>query len=187
MNVSSYFASKLTLLGVLSVLQAWLLLGIVRYFSGLGGDVFEQWLLMAAAAVTGAAMGLAISAIAKSEDVAVTMVPLALIPQIIFAGLIAPLSVSTRLLSQGCISAYWAYQGLLGSLPSEPQTRLRDAGYLDLAEQWTLTHTVCVLSAHVLVFSCLAIAALLAGESQNRRFRRFFQSQWWTAYVRTWR
>ena len=128
MNVSSYFGSKLTLLGVLSVLQATLLLGIVRYFSALGGDAFQQWLLLSAAAVTGAAMGLAISAIAKSEDVAVTMVPLALIPQIIFAGLIAPLSDSTRILSQGAISAYWAYQGLLGSLPHELQSRLRDWG-----------------------------------------------------------
>lgn len=174
LHVTSYFASKLTLLGVLSVLQISLLLAIVRYFSGLGGDALQQWLLLAAAAVTGAAMGLAISAIAKSEDVAVTMVPLALIPQIIFAGLIAPLSVSTRLLSQAGISAYWAYQGLLRSLPSELQSRLRDSGYLDLTEQWTLTQTGGILAAHVLIFSCLAMAALLAGEDPHRRFRRFF-------------
>jgi energy-coupling factor transporter ATP-binding protein EcfA2 len=162
LNVVSYYGSKLALLGLFSVLQASLLYCCVRHFTKLGGDVPEQWLLLSLSSLAGVGMGLAISAIANTEDFAATIVPISLIPQIVLAGLIAPLLYYTRGFSQVFISAYWAYQGLLGALETPLQDRLRAAGNLDLGTEWTLAVVSGVLMAHVVVFAVAAILTLYA-------------------------
>ncbi len=165
LKVPSYYGSKLALLGLLSGLQASLLFWIVSVFTQLGGDLAEQWLLLFLSAVTGVAMGLAISAVATSEDVAVTIVPMALIPQIIMAGLIAPLLNYTREFSQVCIPAYWSYQGLLQTLEISLQERLREADYLVLGTNWTSSTVCCgVLTAYVVVFSLVSLGVLYWGD-----------------------
>ncbi|MBC8868504.1 MAG: ATP-binding cassette domain-containing protein [Planctomycetes bacterium] len=175
LNVISYYGSKLTLLGGFSVLQASLLYWGVLSFTKLGGDVPEQWLLLSLASLTGVAMGLAISAIANTGDLAATIVPISLIPQIVFAGLIAPLLHYTREFSQFFISAYWAYQGLLGSLDTPVRDRLHEAENLDLDSVWTPTIICCILLAHVVVFAVLAISALYARDNQDSRLLRFIR------------
>lgn len=160
LKVLSYFGSKFAPLGVLSVLQVSLFFWIVDLFTHLSGGASQQWMLLCLSALTGVAMGLAISAIATSEDLAVTIVPMALIPQIILAGLIAPLMNYTREFSQVCIPAYWGYQGLLTSLDGGIQERLRDASYLSLDATWTPAWTSAALGIYIVVFSIAAIAAL---------------------------
>lgn len=122
----------------------------------------EQWLLLALSSLAGVGIGLAISAIANTEDFAATVVPISLIPQIVMAGLIAPLLYYTREFSQVFISAYWAYQGLLGTLDTVLQDRLRAAGNLDLGTEWTLPIVSGVLLAHVVVVAVVAILTLYA-------------------------
>jgi len=175
LNVLSYYGSKLALLGVFSVLQTSLLYGCVHHFTSLGGDASEQWTLLALASLAGVAIGLAISAIANTEDLAATIVPISLIPQIIFAGLIAPLLHYTREFSQVIISAYWAYQGLLGSLDESLTERLRDAENLDLQPGWTLELICCILLAHVVAFAVVAVVALYAKDIQDNRLVRLIR------------
>jgi hypothetical protein len=148
------------LLATLSILQASLFYGLVNHFTQLGGNTAEQWLLLALASTTGVAMGLAISALSTSEDLAATVVPMALIPQIILAGLIAPLLNYTREFSQICIPAYWAFQGLLTTLETQVQDRLRDAEYLALAAEWTPVSVGMALAVYILVFASIALVAL---------------------------
>ena len=174
LNVIGYYGSKLTLLGAFSVLQASLLYWCVRYFTRLGGDAPDQWLLLSLSALTGVAMGLAISAVANTADLATTVVPITLIPQIIFAGLIAPLQDYTRLFSQVFISAYWGYQGLLGRLEDPLPQRLRDSDYLDLGTDFSLAMICRVLVAHIIVFAVLAIVALYARDAKEHRLLRLF-------------
>lgn len=173
LNVMSYYGSKLALLGVFSVLQASLLYWCVLLCTKLGGDMLEQWLLLSLASLAGVAMGLAISAIANTGDLAATVVPISLIPQIVFAGLIAPLLHYTREFAQVFISAYWAYQGLLGSLEASIQDRLRDAENLDLQPEWTLASICGILLAHVVAFSVIALLALYAKDIQDNRLLGF--------------
>jgi hypothetical protein len=116
-------------------------------------------------------MGLAISAIAATEDVAVTMVPIALIPQIVLAGLIAPLLHYTRQCAQLCISAYWSYQGLLLSLDAPLQKRLRVAETLDLNSNWSTSVACLVLVVHILAFSSVAWLVLQLGDARHRHAR----------------
>lgn len=160
LRIVSYYGSKCVLLGCLSVLQASLFFWIVNRFTHLGGDATQQWMLLSLSSLTGVTMGLAISALATTEDLAATVVPLALIPQIILAGLIAPLSNYTQGFSQVCIPAYWSFQGLLTSLEDPLPERLHDAGYLNLAPEWTPLWAGLVLLVYVTVLAATALVAL---------------------------
>ncbi|HRX81056.1 MAG TPA: ABC transporter permease, partial [Pirellulaceae bacterium] len=119
-----------------------------------------QWMLLSLAATTGVAMGLAISALATTEDLAATVVPMMLIPQIILAGLIAPLLNYTREFSQVFIPAYWAFQGSLTTLESSVQERLRDADYLTLSDSWTPGWGCVALAVYITVFAGVGLLAL---------------------------
>ena len=160
LKIVSYYASKLVLLGCLSVLQASLFFWIVNHFTHLGGDATQQWLLLSLSSLTGVTMGLAISALATTEDFAATIVPLALIPQIILAGLVAPLSSYTRSFSEVCIPAFWSFQGLLISLQEPLPERLHDAGYLNLSLDWTPLWAGSMLLIYVVVFAATALIAM---------------------------
>lgn len=177
LRILSYYGSKLLLLGVLAVVQASLLYFIVRHFTNLGGATLDQWILLSLVSVTGIAIGLAISALSKSVDFAVTVIPIFLIPQIVFAGLIAPLLHGTRDFSQICITSYWSYQGLLGTLDEALIERLRSADLYDLGEDWTITKVSLVLVGHIAICAATAIVVLLLRDRKNdfrlMRYLRF--------------
>ena len=103
-TIPSYYFSKLFLLGVLCLLQTTLLLGIVKYFTNLPGGFLGQWLSLATLSLVGVSLGLLISAMSKTTDNAVAMVPAVLLPQIILAGVIAPVEGFAKVLAQLFIS-----------------------------------------------------------------------------------
>jgi ABC-type multidrug transport system ATPase subunit len=162
LHVISYYGSKLALLGLVSVLQATVLFALVRWFTQVGGEAGQQWLLLALSSLTGAALGLAISAVANSTDLAATIVPITLIPQIIFAGLIAPLGGYARGFAQVFVSAYWIYQGLLQSLDESLANLLRQQDHLDLGGEFSPAIISAVLLAHIFALALVALAALYA-------------------------
>jgi ABC-type multidrug transport system ATPase subunit/pSer/pThr/pTyr-binding forkhead associated (FHA) protein len=112
LRVSSYFLSKFLVLALITFLQATLLFFIVRPWCQPPGFSVLQWLTLDALAVAGTAAGLLISALARTEEVATALVPIAVIPQIILAGVVAPLNGLVQLLAEGFISVYWARQAL---------------------------------------------------------------------------
>ncbi len=87
-----YVFSKVFVLGLLCLLQSFLLLFIVGLRSGyptrgiLLPPFLEMYLSLVLTALGGLAMGLLVSALAPNTDRAISMVPLLLIAQIIFAG-----------------------------------------------------------------------------------------------------
>jgi ABC-type multidrug transport system ATPase subunit len=177
LRIISYYGSKILLLGVLAVMQASLLYFVVRHFTNLEGNPLEQWILLALVAITGIAIGLAISAISNSVDLAVTIVPIFLIPQIIFAGLIAPLFHGTERFSQICVTSYWSYQGLLRTLDERNIKTLKNAEILNLGASWTTAEVSLVLLGHIAICGATAILVLLLRDRKNdfrvMRFLRF--------------
>ena len=83
----SYLIAKFHFLIVLSCLQAFVIYGCVLWFEG-GRDGSVSWQIMAliGTAIAGVGIGSAISALARSVMQAVMIVPLVLIPLIIFSG-----------------------------------------------------------------------------------------------------
>src|SRR6266540_2653068 len=115
-----YIGSKVAVLSVLVLIQNAALLGVLALkidFVGLQGVLFAQWpelyLNLVLASLAGMALGLIISALCSTSDQAISMVPLALVPQIVFTGLIfrlEPNSVSEAI-SRLMISR-WAVDAL---------------------------------------------------------------------------
>jgi ABC-type multidrug transport system ATPase subunit/pSer/pThr/pTyr-binding forkhead associated (FHA) protein len=110
-----YVVSKLFLLSLIVTLQTTLLFGTVKilHYAGLmsvPGTFFgiPQLLVMALTGSVGVALGLFVSALVGTSEVATSLVPLILIPQILFAGLVTvPTGVSKVI--GATMPATWAF------------------------------------------------------------------------------
>jgi ABC-type multidrug transport system ATPase subunit len=124
LRIDSYFISKFSVLLFISLSQVTLLFAIVRLWCGPPGAVLAQWLALATVAVAGTALGLLVSAVARTEEVAVALVPMVIIPQIILAGVIVPVTGFAAVLAKGLVPVYWAQQALDAVLPDREQMLL---------------------------------------------------------------
>jgi ABC transport system ATP-binding/permease protein len=90
-----YVFSKLFILGIVVGLQCVLLFLPLKFFDVVGlmdmpgilGGIPQFWIMLLVAAV-GISLGLLISALVKTSEMATSLVPLILIPQILFSGLV---------------------------------------------------------------------------------------------------
>jgi ABC transport system ATP-binding/permease protein len=120
LRVLPYLASKFVVLSVLTFVQSVLLLGLLALkltypsFEGLlFSPVLEIGVTTYLTSLGGVALGLAVSAYASSADRAVSIVPIMLIPQIIFAGLIFKVEGASEIIAKFTAS-HWA-MGAFGS------------------------------------------------------------------------
>ncbi len=114
-----YMASKVTVLSCLVTLQCVTLATMNYVWLGMGGDYGFSFLALNAVAVltglVGMAMGLFMSAMFSSSEAAVGTLPLVLIPQITFGGLIVKIgemSALAKLISWTMITRY-AFEGAI--------------------------------------------------------------------------
>lgn len=133
LKIGPYLLSKVAVLFILILVQTVVLLGIVALKVGFPGDtgaimppLLETFITLILTSFTGMALGLVISAASSSGDRAISIVPLALIPQILFAGLIFKIEGLATPLSWLTISR-WSMDALgisadLNSLCNLPNT-----------------------------------------------------------------
>ncbi len=162
LNISSYYASKFVLLSLLTVLQVASTWAIVEVWCRPSGNMGGALVFLATMGIAGVALGLAASCFASSSDVAVSLIPIALIPQIILAGVISTLEGVSLRLAQGLITCYWGNRGLVALLPDSV---LANTGVERLAV-WK-SYPVVVLHAAVFVLAGLAVLSW-----QDRRKRK---------------
>ena len=115
-GLPAYLLSKLALLGAVSLAQALMLLVTVRDFTELTGGFWPQLLTLAAAGVSGVALGLLVSAAAGTSERAMTVLPVLLIGQAIFSGGLARLEGVVQWAARLLVPAYWALDGLRATL-----------------------------------------------------------------------
>ena len=102
LGILPYLASKLFVLGIIVGLQCVMLFVPLKFFDLVGlmpmpGDLggIPQFIAMLLTAAVGIALGLLISALVRTSETATSLVPLILIPQILFSGLVGvPAGVS---------------------------------------------------------------------------------------------
>ncbi|HEX5501296.1 MAG TPA: FHA domain-containing protein [Thermomicrobiales bacterium] len=113
LKLGPYVASKLAVLTLLSCLQDLVLLIPLALTGATPAQLPLLYLGLVAGSVAGIGMGLAISAQAPNADRAASFVPLALIPQIIFTGVIVDVSGNAigRLLSYLMVTK-WTFRAL---------------------------------------------------------------------------
>jgi hypothetical protein len=164
---SSYYASKLLVLSALSGLQATLLYLLVSYGCQPPGGCLGYWLFLLGLSLTGVTLGLAISAASRTEDVAVTTIPLALIPQIILAGVVAPLKGVSEFLARLFVTVYWGNRGISALLP---ETVARTAN----VEQLSMTESALVLLLHAGLLAAFTLVLLSLQARHDRRLGKAF-------------
>lgn len=90
LKIPSYVASKFTVLGLLCVIQCAMMLGIVHWGCGLRGNWAAMYGILLLTAFNGVALGLLASAVAKTSEMAIALVPLIILPMIIAGGALSP-------------------------------------------------------------------------------------------------
>jgi ABC-type multidrug transport system ATPase subunit len=116
MRLFPYVGSKLFVLSMIVSLQCVLLYGSLKFMHYAGlmsvpGWAIPQIVIVLITAMVGIALGLFISAIVKTSEMATSMVPLILIPQILFSGLVGVPQNTARVIST-VIPATWAFDGV---------------------------------------------------------------------------
>lgn len=108
-----YVASKLVVLSVIVGIQCALLFSTLKFFHYVGimnypGWALPQFIVMAIAGMVGISMGLFVSAVVKTSEMATSLVPLLLIPQILFSGLVGVPEGVSRVVGV-VMPATWAF------------------------------------------------------------------------------
>ncbi|HYL45302.1 MAG TPA: ABC transporter permease, partial [Ktedonobacteraceae bacterium] len=121
LGIVPYLFSKILILGVLALFQSGVLILIVHAFEPLHQGVFlpvllEGYITLALASFAGVMIGLAVSAVAPNEDSATSLLPIILIPQVIFAGVEIPLKDALTTTAAWFFPTRWAMAGLGSSL-----------------------------------------------------------------------
>ena len=115
LRVPIYMAAKFTVLGGLCLFQCAALLGIVHWGNGLHGSWTVMFGLLTLSSLLGLAIGLAVSALAKTSEVAIGLLPLILLPMVILGGVMQPpheMNAPMRWCSN-VMPSRWSFEGLL--------------------------------------------------------------------------
>lgn len=121
--VAPYVLSKVLVLTVFCLAQALIAVAFIKLASGIDGSWWRYLVVLFPATLSGMSLGLVISAVVRKPEHSDAIVPIALIPQIIYAGVIEPIAdmnLPSRLLSYGA-STRWTYESL--------QSVFREYGY----------------------------------------------------------
>jgi ABC-type multidrug transport system ATPase subunit len=179
LRIGAYVLSKVSVLALLVVVQTAALLAVVgivvRYpSSGVVMDgSLELGVTTALTSLAGLSLGLCISAWAKTPDRAISLVPLALVPQILFSGVLFPFEgewTTTRVLSWFTVSR-WAMDAYgatikLARLPSPPGSVPGTQAEF-AATQSNLFFKWQILGAYAVV--CLVLTCLLLAARDDER------------------
>ena len=91
LRIGPYLLSKFFVLGGAGLAQAALLQLFVAWWMGLAGDPFVVFAVLGATVLAATAIGLAVSALVRSPEAAMAVVPILLIPQIVLSGFLVGL------------------------------------------------------------------------------------------------
>ena len=94
----AYVFSKIFVGGLLCAVQCAILLLVVRWGCNLEGPAFTSYLILMASALSGIGIGLIISSLARTQEIAMGLLPLVLIPMVIFGGSLLPVHSMQKLI-----------------------------------------------------------------------------------------
>lgn len=119
LGLAPYILSKLLPLATLCLIQCVLLLGVVSATLTLPGDFLPRLLLLTASAFAASAMGLAISAFVDTNDKAIAMVPILLIPQVVLSNALTRLDGLNLWVAKLSMLSFWGYDAMKATLSPE--------------------------------------------------------------------
>ncbi len=170
LSLGAYVESKLIVLGLLCLLQSFMVTTVFSLLVGLPEEgilcepYLEVLLTTFITSVSSAAMGLFVSSLFNNADRAMTVAPILLMPQILFSGLIFKLDGATELISWLALCRFsMEGYGTTADLNSLP-LRLQQQGIMVPHEtesfyEYTVGHLLSswgILLAYIVIFMVLA-------------------------------
>jgi len=152
LSLASYLASKITVLSLLCLVQCLTLIAVTLIITGYRPEVPALVACIFVTSLAGMLMGLLVSSLVKNEDKAMAIVPVLLIPQVIFAGVITELSGLSETVAKWGAVSYWAYDAVLHSVP-------------DAVPDYEFAEDMITMGIFVLVFVVVAGIALKRKDS----------------------
>ncbi|MCS7016846.1 MAG: ABC transporter permease, partial [Gemmatales bacterium] len=138
-----YLFSKFAVLGALCVLQCFVLLVVIAPLCDWHARFSQMYAFTLTAALSGLAIGLCVSALARTSEMAVGLLPLILIPMVVLGGAMLPIHKMPKLIQAVAylMPSRWTFEGMLvaeadamnqdenaspavGSKPSSPVPRI---------------------------------------------------------------
>jgi hypothetical protein len=137
------------------------------------GDRLQQFILLTIGAMAGTAMGLVISAFANTRDQATTIVPLALVPQLILAGVLVPkLPDLATAVAKIAVSGYWlteAMKSVFITAEGPIRTMNTQTGTLMNMTAEPAAYGAAIVAAHALTFLLIAYVVTLMRHGRQSR------------------
>jgi ABC transport system ATP-binding/permease protein len=121
LGIAPYMFSKIAVLGTLCLLQSAVLVFVVNAAAPIQQGIFlnpvlEVYITMALTSIAGLMLGLTVSALAPNSDRAMSIVPIVLLPQVIFSGVIFALNTPFLQALGALFAARWAMAGMGSSV-----------------------------------------------------------------------
>jgi ABC-type multidrug transport system ATPase subunit/pSer/pThr/pTyr-binding forkhead associated (FHA) protein len=156
LDPASFYLSKFLLQSGVLIVQVLLLLVLVKWWCGLPGNLVAQARILVMGGAAGVAVGLCISSVVLTEEAALALVPLVLIPQIILSDVFVELEGSSKVLGSLFASNYWIYGAMRGTLPDELQYYL----FSPLAPPISRHLATVAIGVHVAILATVAVFVL---------------------------
>jgi hypothetical protein len=133
-----YVASKFAVLGAVCVIQCLVLLFVVYPYNGLQGSWIGMLSILILTSLVGLTIGLLISSVSRTSEVAVTLLPLILLPMVILGGLMHPVHSmgSSMQLVSNMMPSRWAFESIQLLESSERPSRGRFRLYEPESTSW---------------------------------------------------
>lgn len=121
LGIAPYLFSKIVVLGIFCLLQSAIIVYAVNWKTPFMQGIFlpvmvEIYITMALSALAGLMLGLAISALAPNTDRALSLVPIVLVPQVIFSGAVFKLDTPILQAIGDLCAVRWAMAGMGSSV-----------------------------------------------------------------------
>jgi ABC transport system ATP-binding/permease protein len=177
LGIAPYLYSKLIVLGILCAVQSLVLVVVVNaktpFERGIFMPVFaEIYISMFLTSLAGLTLGLMISALSPNSDRATSMIPIILIPQVIFSGIIFSLNTPVMQFLGSFWAARWAMAAMGSSVGLHSQFTIPDGtpNGTTTGENFSYqgrlfsTFTQSQATAHLLLcWGALAVMSLILG------------------------
>lgn len=143
--MTPYVLSRLQVLAGIDLVQVVLLQGAVEWKLNLEGNMVVEMAALWVAALAGSALGLCISAVSSSQERAVGVVPLLLLPQILFSELAIPEDTFTDAVAavEKIMPVHWGYE-VFRELSADEPNYLNVLGAF--GANFALTAALCALT-----------------------------------------
>ena len=125
LELFAYLGSKITVLSVLCAVQCLALFVIVAPLTKLESEAGKLFLTLCLTSWSGMLMGLVVSALVDNADKAMAIIPVLLIPQVVFSDIITHLEGFARAIAYWTTVSFWSVDAMLNTIPSGPRLPFR--------------------------------------------------------------